>query len=264
MFDSDIFKTGGFGGNWGGKTYTFTSSNTNTPFKSFFKDGMHSGFSSNFGNDDFFGSFFNGGKKAERKRKWKDKEGGVWGMRKESKKGKTITHNFFCTLEELYFGKTKKIKISRKVSSGSKQTQEVETLNIEIKPGLKDGTKLTYPKKGNRIKGIEAGDVVLIIKEKEHERFKRVKNDLIFNHKITLKEALTGCFVEITTLDQRKLKLQFGDKDNIISPGQQFSIPNEGMPIYNTQDKGSLYIEFNIEFPESITQEKKEKLKKIL
>ncbi|KAJ3425374.1 DNAj [Anaeramoeba flamelloides] len=235
----------GFGG--GGGTYNFSSSNADDIFKMFFSNDMDSGFSS-FGNDDFFNPFF--GQKKKRKKKMR--------------KGKTIAYDLFCTLEELYRGKTKKVKITRKVKSGYETIKEFETLEINIKPGWKQGTKITYPKKGNRINSIEPGDVVFIIKEKEHDKFKRIKNDLIYKHTITLKQALTGHFLEITTLDNRKLELQFANNDEVIQPGQNFKIPNEGMPYSNNSKRGDLYIEFSVVFPTKIKQKSKKILKEIL
>jgi len=46
-----------------------------------------------------------------------------------------------------------------------------------------------------------AGDLIVIIEEKEHSLFKRKNADLIIIKKITLKEALTGYNFIITHLD---------------------------------------------------------------
>lgn len=60
-----------------------------------------------------------------------------------------IEHQLPCTLEELYQGGTKRMKISRNVTDATGRTDRVtETLSIEIKPGWKKGTKITFPKKG--------------------------------------------------------------------------------------------------------------------
>lgn len=61
-----------------------------------------------------------------------------------------IEHQLPCTLEELYKGATKRMKISRSVTDVSGRTERVtETLFIDIKPGWKRGTKVTFPKKGS-------------------------------------------------------------------------------------------------------------------
>ncbi|XVE98523.1 hypothetical protein REPUB_Repub03eG0113400 [Reevesia pubescens] len=55
-----------------------------------------------------------------------------------------------CRLEELYTGSTRKMKISRTVvNAAGRQVQESEILTIDVKPGWKKGTKITFQDKGN-------------------------------------------------------------------------------------------------------------------
>lgn len=60
-----------------------------------------------------------------------------------------VEHALPCTLEEIYKGTTKRMKISRNVTDAGGRTQRVEeALTVEVKPGWKKGTKVTFPKKG--------------------------------------------------------------------------------------------------------------------
>ena len=60
-----------------------------------------------------------------------------------------IEHSVQCSLEELYRGVTKRLKISRNVADASGRAERMaETLSVEVKPGWKRGTKVTFPKKG--------------------------------------------------------------------------------------------------------------------
>ena len=52
---------------------------------------------------------------------------------------------------------------------------------------------------------------VYILKEKEHDLFKRDNDNLIYNAKIPLGKALVGCFVELPTLDGRILSVAIND-----------------------------------------------------
>lgn len=62
-----------------------------------------------------------------------------------------IEHALPCTLEELYKGTSKRMKISRNVAEASGRSGRVEeTLAVDVKPGWKKGTKVTFPKKGER------------------------------------------------------------------------------------------------------------------
>ena len=60
-----------------------------------------------------------------------------------------IEHRLACTLEELYKGSTRKMKIQRTIQDASGQSMRVsEVLTVDVKPGWKSGTKITFPEKG--------------------------------------------------------------------------------------------------------------------
>ncbi|KAI9115875.1 hypothetical protein K1719_012805 [Acacia pycnantha] len=179
------------------------------------------------------------------------------------RKGAPIERNLPCSLEDLYKGTTKKMKISRDVidSSGRPTTVE-EILTIEIKPGWKKGTKITFPEKGNEQRGVIPADLVFIIDEKPHSVFKRDGNDLVVTQKVPLVEALTGYTAQLTTLDGRNLTVPVS---SIISPTYEEVVKGEGMPIpKEPSKKGNLRIKFNIKFPSRLTSEQKSGIKRLL
>merc|ERR1711959_662580 len=83
-----------------------------------------------------------------------------------------------CTLEELYQGKTKKIKVTRKSRTLQREAEKV--LEIPIKPGWKHGTKITFQGEGDEVENGEVQDIVFVITEKKHPRFTRVGSILHF------------------------------------------------------------------------------------
>jgi len=52
---------------------------------------------------------------------------------------------FACTLEELYTGCTKKMKITKTLVESGKRMQAEKILTLQVKPGWKTGTKVTFP-----------------------------------------------------------------------------------------------------------------------
>nr|GMC90104.1 DnaJ homolog subfamily B member 13-like [Ipomoea batatas] len=147
-------------------------------------------------------------------------------------------------------------------SMGRRPTTMEEILSIEIKPGWKKGTKITFPEKGNEQRGIIPSDLVFIIDEKPHSVFKRDGNDLIVTQKLSLLEALTGYTAQITTLDGRNLTIPI---TSIISPTYEEVVKGEGMPIPKEPSKrGNLRIKFNIKFPSKLTSEQKTGIKRHL
>ncbi|KAL5575361.1 hypothetical protein UlMin_017060 [Ulmus minor] len=178
-------------------------------------------------------------------------------------KAPPIERTLPCTLEELCKGTTKKMKISREIADASGKTMPVEEiLTIEIKPGWKKGTKITFPEKGNEQPNVIPSDLVFIIDEKPHSTFTRDGNDLIVTQKITLAEALTGYTVHLNTLDGRSLTIPIS---NVIHPTYEEVVPKEGMPLPKDPSKrGNLRIKFNIKFPTRLSLEQKAGIKKLL
>ncbi|EMS65162.1 DnaJ homolog subfamily B member 13 [Triticum urartu] len=135
------------------------------------------------------------------------------------------------SLEELYKGTTKKMKISREIADASGKTIPVEEiLTIDVKPGWKKGTKITFPEKGNEQPHTIAADLVFIIDEKPHAVYTRDGNDLVATQKIPLAEALTGYTVHLTTLDGRSLTVPIS---SVIHPGYE---EVEGQPARDGND----------------------------
>eukprot|EP00898_Chlorokybus_atmophyticus_P004589 jgi/Chlat1/5130/Chrsp33S05132 len=179
------------------------------------------------------------------------------------KKQPPVVQKLMCTLNELYTGSTRNMKLSRTIADPSGRTMTVqEVLTIEVKPGWKKGTKITFPEKGDEIPGTTPADIVFEIDEKPHETFQRDGNDLIYTVTAPLASALTGVTVPVTTLDNRQLKVQVTD---IISPGYEKVVRGEGMPIKNRPgEKGNLRIKFNVRFPQRLTDRQKDEIKRVL
>ena len=188
------------------------------------------------------------------------------------KKAKDIIIDLECTLEELYLGCTKNVKyIRKKVASDSISLEEVEeNIDVEVLRGYDKNSVVVFKGMGNEGLGEKNSDLIVKIKEKKNNLFKRVnKNDLIYIHEITLAQALNGDPVRLTTLDNRKIAISI---DEIISPSTVKKVPGEGMPIYKKElsvrdleiEKGDLYIKFHIIFPEYIDPARKMEISQLL
>lgn len=102
-----------------------------------------------------------------------------------------ITHELRVSLEEIYTGCTKKMKISHKRLNADGKTTRTEDkiLTIEVKRGWKEGTKITFPKEGDQTPNNIPADIVFVVKDKPHSTFKRDGSDIIFPAKISLREV---------------------------------------------------------------------------
>ncbi|XVF02050.1 hypothetical protein REPUB_Repub04eG0142900 [Reevesia pubescens] len=246
----------------GSTTFQFNPRNADDIFAEFF------GYSSPFGGSymrgtRFSSSIFDDGMFGSLGEAMGGGSGGGSMYQGASRKAPPIENRLPCSLEELYKGTTKKMKISREIVDMSGKTMQVEEiLTVNVKPGWKKGTKITFSEKGNEQPNVIPADVVFIIDEKPHIMFTREGNDLIVTQKISLAEALTGYTVHLTTLDGRNLTIPI---NNVIHPNYEEVVPREGMPIQKDPTKrGSLRIKFNIKFPTRLSTEQKSGIKKLL
>lgn len=218
--------------------------------------GRHSGGFDDFANIFSGGMPFNGG--------------GVGGFTnghaapRRPKKDAPIEIKLPCTLEELYKGNTRRMKISRKrldPSTGMSK-EEHDILSIDIRPGWKKGTKITFQEKGDEHPGRIPADVIFVVDEKTHPVFKRDGNDLIYVHRLPLREALAGATVELKSLDGRVLRFNMSE---VISPNTEKVLAGEGMPISKqTGSKGNLRIKFEVLFPSQLSDSQKDMLRHAL
>lgn len=154
--------------------------------------------------------------------------------------------NLDCTLEELYHGVNKIITISRSCvdRTTGKTSVEDKDVDVKVEAGFKEGVRLTYEKHGNERVGMVTGDLIVMIKELEHPKFKKYgKNDLMTKVDITLKEAQNGFQKEVTMLNGTKKIINV---NQIKNTDYLYKIEGGGMPIRNVQQPqltyGDLYV----------------------
>jgi len=174
----------------------------------------------------------------------------------------TVERPLPLTLEELFNGVTKKMKIKRKTyDETGKRVQTDQILEVPIKPGLKKGSKIKFNGVGDQVEGGRQ-DLHFIVEEKEHPLYKREDNDLVHVVTLDLKEALTGWRRTVTTIDGRQLNLEKGGPTQ---PNSEERYPGLGMPISKKPgQRGDFVIKYKINFPANLTADQKQKLREIL
>jgi len=179
-----------------------------------------------------------------------------------------ITHPLKVSLQELYQGSVKHLKIGRRLRNG---TTEDKVLEIQIHPGWKSGTKIRFPRAGNEHENGEAQDLVFVVEEKPHDVFKREGNDLVCQVPIPLVEALAGApgggrlKKTVEMLDGRKLQIPV--PLGVVKPGQETTVSGEGMPIRkdgSVKKKGDLIAKWSVVFPDRLTPAQQEGIRKVL
>ena len=216
--------------------------------------------------------------------------GGVGGKRGRFSGGRrapepevtVVEKTLAVSLEELYNGTTKKLKIKRKTydhSTGKQSTQD-RILEVPIKRGLKAGSKIKFSDVGDQVEGgtqdlhfviAEVGGIfsisrnencLLIVIQKPHAMFTREGDDIRHTIDLDLKEALTGWRRTVQTIDGKQLSVGSGGPTG---PTWTERYPNLGMPkSKKPADKGDFVVGVKIKFPTTLTSQQKEALGKIL
>ncbi|XP_022066223.1 dnaJ homolog subfamily B member 13 [Acanthochromis polyacanthus] len=175
-----------------------------------------------------------------------------------------IERDLHLSLDDLFHGCTKKIKISRRVMNEDGNTSSIrdKILTIAVKPGWKEGTRIIFSKEGDQGPNSIPADIVFIVQQKSHPMFVRQQNNLIYKVKISLEMALTGFSVDVQTLDGRLLSIPIND---VVHPTYKKLLTGEGMPLsQDPSQRGDLIITFDIQFPEKLSAESKQLIKQAL
>lgn len=100
-----------------------------------------------------------------------------------------------------------------KTCNGKKVVSEKKVLEVHIDKGMKGGQTINFRGESDQAPGVTPGDVIIVIEEKPHERFKRQDNDLFVEVELDLLTALGGGQFAIKHLDDRALAVN-------ITPGE--------------------------------------------
>ena len=165
------------------------------------------------------------------------------------------------SISKAYSGYNLPISIVRWIVDGGIKREETETVYIPIPCGIDNNELIVLQNKGNILDDNNKGDVKVFIKINNDSEFERSGLDLILNKSIQLKDALCGFSFEMKFVDGRIFKINTAS-GNIITHNYSKSLPNMGMKRDNSV--GNLIIVFNVQFPESLTDEQINALKTIL
>ncbi|KAF4076966.1 hypothetical protein AMELA_G00202800 [Ameiurus melas] len=174
--------------------------------------------------------------------------------------GVTEVHDLLVSLEDILTGVTKRVKVTRRRPTDKNVLQpEERVIDVEVKKGWKEGTKITFPGEGHGASGHGPNDLTFVVKEKKHTHFRREGSNIVYTATITLREALCGCTLSVPTLDGQTKPVPCSD---VVKPGSVRRLIGEGLPrAKNSAQRGDLLVEFQVVFPERIPPSSKEIIK---
>ncbi|CAL9194527.1 unnamed protein product [Musa hybrid cultivar] len=136
---------------------------------------------------------------------------------------------------------------------GEKVIQEKKVLEVVVEKGMQNEQKITFPGEADEAPETVTGDIVFVLQQKDHPKFKRKGDDLYYEHTLSLTEALCSFQFVLTHLDNRQLLIK-SNPGEVVKPDQFKAINDEGMPLYQRPFmRGKLYIHFTVDFPDLLT-----------
>jgi DnaJ-class molecular chaperone len=175
-----------------------------------------------------------------------------------------IIKNVKISLEQAYRGLSIPIEIEKwTMRENNIRVNENETIYVNIPQGIDENEIIVLRNRGHVVNEMIKGDVKIVIQLENNTPFIRHGLDLIYKKKITLKESLCGFSFEILHLNGKQLCLNNNTNRTIIKPNYRKIIPNMGI-IRENENSGNLIIEFEIEFPDNLTEEQMNEIEKIL
>lgn len=183
-------------------------------------------------------------------------------FQQQQSKPPPILKNIQLSLEQCYTGCSVPLEIERWIYNGDIKCSELETIYLTIPPGIDDNESIMIVGKGNAINNELKGDIRVSVQIENNTLFIRRGLDLHYKKTVSLKEALCGFAFDLNHINGKTFCLNNNTNHTIIKPNYKKTIPSLGMHRENIQ--GSLIIEFEVEFPDSLSKEQIEELKKHL
>jgi len=137
-------------------------------------------------------------------------------------------------------------------------TQKVESFRVKIPAGVKTGSRIRIPGKGDAAEfGGPPGDLFLVIRVQPHPFFSRRRNNILCKVPITIDEAVLGAEIEVPTVEGKaRLKIPSGTQN-----GQKFRLRGRGAPSAKGGGRGDQLVEVQVVLPTVKDERSKEILR---
>ena len=142
--------------------------------------------------------------------------------------------------------------------AGSGRVTRERTLSVNVPAGVEDGTRIRLSGEGEAgMRGGPPGDLYIFLSVKPHPVFQRDGADLYCRVPISMVQAALGGEFTVHTLDGSELKVSIPEG---AQSGRQLRLRGKGMPILRSRDAGDLFVQLNVETPQSLTRRQRELL----
>ena len=142
--------------------------------------------------------------------------------------------------------------------AGSGRVTRERTLSVNVPAGVEDGTRIRLTGEGEAgMRGGPTGDLYIFLSVKPHPVFQRDGADLYCRVPISMVQAALGGEFTVHTLDGTESRVSIPEG---AQSGRQLRLRGKGMPILRSRDAGDLFVQLNVETPQSLTRRQRELL----
>lgn len=143
--------------------------------------------------------------------------------------------------------------------NGKGYKEEEINFKFDIPKGVDNGIKIRLAGKGNLSKTGDYGDLYVIVRVKDSDKFVRDGDDVYIEIPVFITQAMLGETVTVATLyGSRDLKLKVGTKDK-----EQYIIEGEGIENIRTKKKGNLIAQISIKMPKKLDENQEKIIKEL-
>ena len=141
---------------------------------------------------------------------------------------------------------------------GTGKVRKTKTIEIDIPAGIDNGQTMQLAGKGEPgERGGPSGDLLITVRVKPHQMFRREGYDVYIDLPITFVDAAIGATVKVPTLDG----LVEYDIPEGTQPGSVFRLRGKGIPYIRGKNRGDEYVTVDVEVPKGLSAKQKELLK---
>lgn len=139
--------------------------------------------------------------------------------------------------------------------NGKGANKKRENVSIKVPKGVESGITLRVSGKGDYDKDTKRyGDLYLKVYVKRHSDYEVEGNDLHKTVKINFVQAIIGDEIDIKHFDKTlTIKIPEGTQ-----PSTVLRVKDKGLPQFNSEHKGDLYVKVDVEIPKKTTNKQKE------
>lgn len=168
-------------------------------------------------------------------------------------------------------GKGQVIKHRCKVCGGARVVKKTVTHSLHVEKGMPRGGRVTYENEADENPDWEAGDLVVVVGEKEAgfeegvrddgTFFRRKGRDLFWKEVLSLREAWMGDWERnLTHLDGHIVRLG-RKRGEVVQPNHIEIVQGEGMPVWiheqedhrqGEEEHGNLVVEYTVVLPDQV------------